>query len=127
MRALVDEALNVLIGTGPLVEFGRLLHESWMLKRSLSSQVAPGFVDDIYARARAAGATGGKLLGAGGGGFILLLVEPERRAQVLASLGDLLVIPINLDRFGSQVVFFDTDPMRGSYSNIPPIPARRWA
>ena len=80
MRAMVDEGERILVGTGRLREFGRLLHESWELKRALSSKIAPAFVNEIYDTARKAGADGGKLLGAGGGGFMLMFVEPERRS-----------------------------------------------
>ena len=78
MREMVDQGEKILVGTGDLREFGRLLDESWKLKRSLSSKIAPGFVNEIYDIARQAGADGGKLLGAGGGGFMLIFVTPEQ-------------------------------------------------
>jgi D-glycero-alpha-D-manno-heptose-7-phosphate kinase len=117
MRLMVDQAIDLLIGSDDIVEFGRLLHESWMLKRSLSSSIAPAFVDDIYARARRSGAVGGKVLGAGGGGFMLFCVSPERRAEVMGELGDLIAVPIEFDSGGSQVIFYDAEfhapqPMR---------------
>jgi D-glycero-alpha-D-manno-heptose-7-phosphate kinase len=78
-----------------------------MLKRRLSDQIAPPFVDDIYARARAAGALGGKLLGAGGGGFMLFFVSRERQEPVLKALEELLVVPIELERSGTQLIHYD--------------------
>jgi D-glycero-alpha-D-manno-heptose-7-phosphate kinase len=109
MRAMVDQAIELLIGNDDIAEFGRLLHESWMLKRSLTSAIAPAFIDDIYARARRAGAIGGKVLGAGGGGFMLFCVAPERRAELLAAFDDLITVPIEFDVAGSQVIFYDAE------------------
>ena len=107
MRAQVDEATQILAGDGDLRDFGRLLHEGWELKRSLSSAIAPTFVNDIYDRAIQAGALGGKLLGAGGGGFMLFFVEPERHPAVLAALSELLLVPVSLDRDGTKIIFYD--------------------
>ncbi len=106
---MVDEGLDILIGAGDLADFGRLLDEAWQLKRAFSSKVAPTFINDIYATARAAGALGGKILGAGGGGFMLFFVEPERRQKVLTALNQLLVVPIKFDFSGSQIIFYDPD------------------
>jgi D-glycero-alpha-D-manno-heptose-7-phosphate kinase len=109
MQALVGEGLEVLANGRDLRDFGALLDESWQLKRSISEAVTTATVDEIYERARAAGAIGGKLLGAGGGGFMLLFVEPERRAQVSAALGDYLQIPFRFERSGSRIVLFEPD------------------
>ncbi|HYE52403.1 MAG TPA: kinase [Azospirillaceae bacterium] len=109
MRQMVDEGYRILTGSGDIQDFGRLLHESWEVKRTLSSKVAPTFVNDIYAKARDAGALGGKLLGAGGGGFMLFFVPPERRIAVLEALNQLLVVPIEFDRTGTQVIFYEPD------------------
>ncbi len=107
MRQLVDDALNVLAGEEDITEFGHLLHETWQLKRSLAAGIAPGFVDDIYAKARAAGAIGGKLLGAGGGGFILFFVPPERQMRVMNALEDLLWVPFEFENTGASIVYYD--------------------
>jgi D-glycero-alpha-D-manno-heptose-7-phosphate kinase len=107
MRAMVDEGERILVGTGDLSDFGRLLDESWKLKRALSSKIAPGFVNEIYDTARQAGADGGKLLGAGGGGFMLIFVQPERRATVLKALGKLLPVPFQFERGGTQIVLYE--------------------
>jgi D-glycero-alpha-D-manno-heptose-7-phosphate kinase len=107
MREMVDLGEKILVGTGDLREFGRLLDESWKLKRSLSSKIAPGFVNEIYDIARQAGAGGGKLLGAGGGGFMLIFVTPDKRASVLKSLQKLLPVPFQFERGGTQIVLYE--------------------
>jgi D-glycero-alpha-D-manno-heptose-7-phosphate kinase len=105
MREFVDAGLSILKGRSDLAEFGRLLDEAWQVKRTLSSLVSNPFVDSLYQTARAAGALGGKLTGAGGGGFLLLFAPPERQAQVKASLNHLIHIPFRFDTSGSQVLF----------------------
>lgn len=116
MRALVDEAQAVLCSRQPLLEFGRLLHESWELKRTLSSKIAPAFVGEIYEGARRAGALGGKLLGAGGGGFMLLFVEPAQRKDVVDSLKGLLTVPFRFERSGTQLVLYEAGGHNGEHS-----------
>lgn len=110
MAALVDDAERVLTTDAPLAEFGVLLHETWQLKRSLTARIAPGFVDEIYARARRAGALGGKLLGAGGGGFMLFFVPPADRAAVRAALGDLVQVPFAFESDGSRLLYHEPPP-----------------
>jgi D-glycero-alpha-D-manno-heptose-7-phosphate kinase len=107
MREMVDEGERILAGTGDIGDFGRLLDESWKLKRSLSSRIAPGFVNEIYDTARRAGADGGKLLGAGGGGFMLIFVHPEKRGAVLKALSKLLPVPFEFERGGTQIVLYE--------------------
>lgn len=107
MRQMVDEAQQILCGENDITEFGELLHEAWMLKRQLSSKVSPAYIDEIYAKARAAGAIGGKLLGAGGGGFMLFFVKPEDKLKVCDALDDLLLVPFNFESSGSQIIFYD--------------------
>lgn len=109
MQALVGEGLELLANGRDLGAFGELLDESWQLKRSISDAVSTAAVDEIYARARAAGAIGGKLLGAGGGGFMLLYVKPAQRAQLSAALSDYLQIPFRFERSGSRIVLFEPD------------------
>ncbi len=87
-------------------DFGELLHESWVLKRSLAASVSTGRIDEAYARARHAGAFGGKLLGAGGGGFLLVFADPERQGAIRSALADLLPVPVGLDSTGSQIIFY---------------------
>jgi D-glycero-alpha-D-manno-heptose-7-phosphate kinase len=107
MRALVDEGERILTGTGDLAEFGRLLDETWKLKRGLSAKIAPAFVDDVYGKALKAGAIGGKLLGAGGGGFILFFVPPERQPRLLAELAGLVHVPFELETGGAQLIHYE--------------------
>lgn len=107
MQGMVREAEALLACSKPLRDFGRMLHEGWRLKRSLSSKVAPPFVDEIYDAARRAGAEGGKLLGAGGGGFMLIFVEPGRRHDVLRALERLLAVPFRFETTGTQLLRYD--------------------
>ncbi len=106
MKAMVDEAITLLQGSGPIADFGRLLHESWQYKRTLSSKVTTPEVDAIFAAAMANGAIGGKLLGAGGGGFVLLVVPPERQAQVREKLQHLVNVPFRFENSGSRIVLY---------------------
>jgi D-glycero-alpha-D-manno-heptose-7-phosphate kinase len=108
MRALVDEAVNLLTrARSPVQEFGELLHEAWLIKRDLSKVVTTPVVDEVYDAARAAGALGGKLLGAGGGGFMLLVVPPERRANVKEKLSRLVQVDFEFEKEGSRIIVYD--------------------
>lgn len=109
MQLMVDEALNILADGRDITDFGRLLHESWQLKRGLASSIAPEFVDDIYNRARAAGAIGGKLLGAGGGGFMLFFAKPDHQQAIFDALHHLLYVPFEFESAGSTVIHFEED------------------
>jgi D-glycero-alpha-D-manno-heptose-7-phosphate kinase len=105
MQALVGECKNTLLGESSLDEFGRLLHESWKLKRSLSDKISPPFIDSIYERGLKAGALGGKLLGAGGGGFILFYVPVESRENVLRELDEFIHVPFSFSSEGSRILY----------------------
>lgn len=109
MHQMVDEALAILCSAADLADFGRLLHESWLLKRSLSKLVSTPVMDDIYAAARSAGAIGGKLLGAGGGGFALFFVPPDSRQRVVERLRGLMCVPFHLESSGSQIIYYQPD------------------
>lgn len=109
MRKMVDEGLSILCGEGDLVAFGKLLGEGWRLKRSLSSKIAPPKIDEIYEAAKAGGAIGGKLLGAGGGGFMLLFARPEDHPHVQEKLKGLLRVPVQFENQGSQIVVYQPD------------------
>lgn len=107
MRGMVEDALRILQDPArPLADFGALMHEGWRLKRALSDRVSTPAIDRFYETARDAGAIGGKLLGAGGGGFLLLFVAPERQASVRAALQDLIHVPFGFDEGGSRVVLY---------------------
>ncbi len=105
IRSLVDTAFNILTSDDNLDDFGKLLDETWKLKKSLTSKVSPSYVDDIYNKAINSGALGGKLLGAGGGGFLIFYVPEERKESVLDSLEDLLLVPFGIENNGSEVLF----------------------
>jgi len=85
------------------------LHDSWMIKRNLESKVSNPTIDALYEKARAAGALGGKLLGAGGGGFLLAFVPPERRKAVEYALAPAISVPVKFDRSGSRVLVFEPE------------------
>lgn len=113
MGAMVDQAIAILADDhAPIEEFGKLLDESWKYKRSLSDRVSTPEVDRIYENAMKAGAVGGKILGAGGGGFLLLFVKPERQAQVRGRLRDLVHVPFKFENSGSRVVLYQPNGLR---------------
>jgi D-glycero-alpha-D-manno-heptose-7-phosphate kinase len=114
MYNMVDQAQSILCSRRDIVDLGRLLHESWMLKRSLTPRIATEAIDGIYDTARAAGAVGGKLMGAGGGGFMVLFVKPKDQARVRQSLGGLLEVPFRFERGGSQIMVYQPDQYRGA-------------
>lgn len=107
MNDLVKQALHILINKQAIHGFGKLLHEAWELKRSLSSSISNSFIDTIYFNARSAGAIGGKIIGAGGGGFLLLFVPPSRQPKVRRELKKLIYVPFKFEYEGSQIIFFD--------------------
>ena len=106
MTEMVDDGLGILAGNGPIAEFGALLHEAWTFKRRLSDMVSTREIDDLYDVARSAGAIGGKLLGAGAGGFMLLFVTPEHQDKVRARLHPLVHVPIRFETAGSRIVLY---------------------
>jgi len=105
MRNMVEEALRILSENGDVRDFGRLLHESWKLKRSLNSKISTPEIDSIYKAACRAGAIGGKLLGAGGGGFMILFMEPDKRSGVRKALKNILEVPFKFENSGSEIIF----------------------
>ncbi len=104
MRDQADE-LRAALAKGEISAIGRLMHEGWLLKRQVASGVSSGFFDGIYERGCAAGAAGGKLLGAGGGGFFLFYVEPGRRQAVIDALQDLRRLDFRLERQGTRIIY----------------------
>jgi len=110
MRQLVDEGESIVTGSNrSLDDFGRLLHEGWKIKRTLTQKISNANIDEIYEAGLSAGALGGKLLGAGGGGFMLFYVPPGRREALRARLKRLLCVPISFSTRGSQVVVYEPE------------------
>jgi D-glycero-alpha-D-manno-heptose-7-phosphate kinase len=109
MKDLVDESIAIITCDRDIMEFGELLHEAWMAKRSLSANISNSDVDAVYEAARAAGAVGGKLIGAGGGGFFLLFVPPSKQASVRERLNTLIQVPFKFEFSGSQIIFCDRE------------------
>lgn len=107
MKALVDEAYSILSSDRDLKEFGELLNNTWDLKKSLSSKITNSEIDMMYNKAIKAGAIGGKLLGAGGGGFMAFYVEKEKQESVKKALKAYLHIPFDFDFEGSKIVVYE--------------------
>ena len=118
MKDLVDEALGLLNGRKPIVGLGQLLHEAWEAKRSLSAMVSNKVTDEIYTAALAAGALGGKLTGAGGGGFMLLFAPPAAHEKIREALRSLVYLPFSFEYSGSQVIFFSPERDYSSYEKL---------
>jgi D-glycero-alpha-D-manno-heptose-7-phosphate kinase len=109
MRDLAHELREVL-GHGDVEGVGALLDRNWELKRSLASSLSDDQVDDWYRRARDAGASGGKLLGAGAGGFLLFMAAPERQAKVREALADMREVPFHFAARGTEITLLDRNP-----------------
>ena len=109
MCDMVDPMVEILSGRGDLSDVGPMLHESWMLKRSITDQISNDEIDMAYGLAREAGATGGKLVGAGGGGFLMLFVEPSRQPDVAAALTGRSFIRPRFDTAGSRITYYEPD------------------
>jgi D-glycero-alpha-D-manno-heptose-7-phosphate kinase len=106
MGSMVEEAFSVLNSERDILDFGRLLNEGWQLKKRLSERVSNPYIDTIYDTAVKNGAIGGKILGAGGGGFVLFFAPPEYRERVKQALNFLLHVPFRFDVLGSQVIYY---------------------
>lgn len=98
-RLLTDKETN-------LDDFGRLLNTTWKLKRQTGAAVSTNSIDGLYAKGMEAGALGGKLLGAGGGGFLLFYVQPEKQERVRAAMKDLMYIPFQFEDGGTRVIHY---------------------
>jgi D-glycero-alpha-D-manno-heptose-7-phosphate kinase len=110
MGKLTDQAEALLsTAASPISDLGALLHEQWLVKREMSPSITTPEIDRIYGAGIRAGAKGGKLLGAGGGGFIMFMVEPEDQPKVAHAMGGLLHVPVRFDYLGSQIVYFSKD------------------
>ncbi len=111
MRSLVKESLSILTGTSDLKDFGRLLHENWQIKRSLTQSISNSDIDTFYEKAQKAGALGGKLLGAGGGGFLVIFAEPEKHSAIRLALRNLLHVPFQFEHQGSSIIVYEPVPL----------------
>ena len=103
---LADELRRALMGND-LDAFGEILHESWMVKKSMANGVSNGYIDECYEKARAHGATGGKITGAGGGGFLLLYAPPERHKEIQCALKELRPVTFGLEPQGSKIIYVE--------------------
>ena len=128
MSQLVDDAESILTDSGrSLDELGRLLHESWQIKKSLTQCISNSSIDAIYEAGRSAGALGGKLLGAGGGGFMLFLTPPHLRNELRSRLKSLLWVPFCFSNWHSQVMVYEPEEVydsslaRGEMKSTPSI------
>lgn len=107
MHRMVDEAMDILGNRDrPLDDFGLLLDQAWQYKRSLSAKISTPEIDGFYRSAMDAGALGGKLLGAGGGGFLLIFARPDKHASIQEALSSLIQVPFSFDNGGSSVVLY---------------------
>ena len=110
MKALVDESEKILTDRkADLNDFGRLLHETWKLKRQTGNKISTSDIDSLYERAMNAGALGGKLLGAGGGGFLLFYVPKENQKFMIESLSELLLVPFEFENNGTDIIYYDPE------------------
>jgi len=108
MLSLVDDAQNILQDKhSDMNDFGRLLHHTWELKRKTGGKITNNSIDSLYERGIKAGALGGKLLGAGGGGFLLFYVEPDKQKNVIKALDDLMHVPFNFENEGTSIVYYN--------------------
>lgn len=107
MQEMVSEACHILTSENEdLDNFGRMLHETWMLKRSLTDKISNSLIDEIYQVGMENGALGGKILGAGGGGFILFYAAPEKQAAIKKALHNLIYVPFKFDDQGCQIIYY---------------------
>ena len=109
MHEMVNQAVEILNSKYDISEFGKLLNENWQVKRSLSSKISTTNIDDIYSTAIRMGALGGKLLGAGGGGFMLIFAAPKVQSRIREKLKKLLFVPFRFEGLGSQIIFYSAE------------------
>lgn len=106
MLELVGEAEKILTSKTELAEFGRLLDYTWKLKRGISTGISTDSIDRLYEKGIEAGALGGKLLGAGGGGFLLFYVEEDKQEAVHKAMEELLYVPFEFENSGTRVIHY---------------------
>jgi D-glycero-alpha-D-manno-heptose-7-phosphate kinase len=105
IRAQVDEAIDILCGKKRIEEFGILLNQGWQLKRNLSDKVSNEQIDKIYEKAKSKGALGGKILGAGGGGFMLIFAFPDDHEKIKKELNEFIHVPFRFDNTGADIIY----------------------
>jgi len=111
LHQMVEDGIKILIGNSDLRDFGKLLDEAWQLKRSLSNKISNPVIDEIYERAKRIGVIGGKLLGAGGGGFMLFFAPPELHQKIKEEIKGLFV-PFKFENQGSQIIFYQPEEVK---------------
>jgi len=111
LHQMVEDGIKILIGNSDLRDFGKLLDEAWQLKRSLSNKVSNPAIDEIYEKAKKIGVIGGKLLGAGGGGFMLFFAPPELHQKIKEEIKGLFV-PFRFENQGSQIIFYQPEEIK---------------
>ncbi len=109
LQKLVEKAFTLVNSKQDIKDFGKLLNEAWEIKRSLSSSVSNSKIDKLYKRALSCGALGGKLIGAGGGGFLLLFVPPSHQAKIRKEFNKLIYVPFKFEHEGSQIIFYEPE------------------
>ncbi|UCF92607.1 MAG: kinase [Desulfobacterales bacterium] len=114
MKKMVGEAVEIICSNRPLKDFGELLDYNWHLKKNLSAKITTPEIDAMYQLAKKAGAIGGKVCGAGGGGFVLLFVEPEKRQAVKKTLKRFLHVPFHFDFEGSKIIVYRPETQNGN-------------
>ena len=108
IKEMVDEGMSILQSPStPIIDLGKLMHESWKLKRSLSAKISTPKIDEIYETGIKAGAIGGKILGAGGGGFILFFAEPKHHKKIRERLQSLVHVAFRFENIGSKIVVYE--------------------
>ena len=107
---MVYEAEKILTSKNDnLDDFGRLLDYNWKLKKQTGDAISTNYIDDLYEKGISAGALGGKLLGAGGGGFLIFYVQPEKKDSVMKAMKDLLFVPFNFENEGTRVIYYTSE------------------
>lgn len=106
MHGMVDEGINIIKKGDNLNNFGKLLNEAWQIKRGLTNKISSSAIDKIYTTGLQAGAIGGKLLGAGGGGFMLFFAPPEKHKKIKEKLKKFLHVPFKMEHSGSQIIYY---------------------
>ena len=127
MRKLVDDGYELLTGRGSLDGFGQMLHDAWTLKHQLDAGVSNPQINEMYETGLANGAWGGKLLGAGGGEFLLFFAPPERQAAIRQAFADYEEIPISINAAGTRIIHAETNSFVDTDAPEVEVPATRWA